>query len=144
MANLFGKKDEVEKEPEGTKAAEAPVLTREEKRTNAIESNIGSLTGWTYVERIALAEIGICDATGGRLKNGVKLEGNGKTIIVGEGTAEKYLDAAIPSKREERAERLAKERALKEAAAPKKAPKKVREIAPEAANQLDELTNKLG
>lgn len=77
---------------------ETPQLTPQQRRQQTVETNLGSTTGWVFVENVELPDGGKCQASGGRLKNGVKIYNKGldKTLVVGKGIAKKYTDVEFP------------------------------------------------
>lgn len=68
------------------------------RRQAMIDKNLGRKTGWKFVEKITLSEMGHCTGTGARMLHGaiIKNAKTGKTMQVGVGFMLKYTDAKLP------------------------------------------------
>jgi hypothetical protein len=78
--------------------AEKPKVTPAEARLAKVMGALGTAEGWQFVEYVE-GELR-CEATGLRMKKGVKLvnPGTNKTVVIGKGVAKKYTDVEFPKR----------------------------------------------
>ena len=84
--------------------AEKPKVTPAEARLAKVMGVLGTAEGWAFDEYVE-GELR-CEATGLRMKKGVKISnsGNGKSVVIGKGVAKKYTDVEFPSGRKPKEE----------------------------------------